>query len=164
MNMLADELSRAASRWWQSKEFADVTFNEVTEPAEDKSADYQIVRELEFRTAARDALSVSACVYDNRSFGLALLWRSQVRCLAGFEMGGRNAESFGVLLDLVSAGRFLIDQRGALLRLAGFGSKAVLNAEDARPLIGFGPKGWLLETDDVLPWRRAKLIQTTGWR
>ena len=164
MTILADELSNVASCWWQSKAFVDATFKDVSESDEDEIADYQVVHEFEFQSMTPDSLSVSVTVYDNCSFGLALLWRSRVACVAGFEMGGEDADGFAALLDLVSTGRFLIDERGSLHRWAGIHSKAVLNAEDARLLTVFGPKGWLRKIDDVLPWRRAKLLQTAGWR
>ena len=163
MNELANDVGEVVTRWWQSNVFVHATFNDISDPKNEVYEDYQVVREFEFFSAVPNSLSVSLTVYDD-SFGLCLRWQSRVTCAAGFEMGSVSVTDLALLLGLVCTGRFLIEERPPLLRWAGSYAKAVLKAKDADLLKLFEPKSWIRTTDEVLPWRRATLIQTASWR
>lgn len=158
----ADNLRNVAQSWWQSKKFAEVTFEEVTEPAQDP--DYTVVCEVVFRSLADQCLSLTSYITDEGTLGLGLHWRSHIRFAAGFEPVHVDLSKLTIVFDCVSAGRFLIDEPNSILRLFGSYSKAVMPPGEAKLLQGFGPKGWIKSTDQVFPWGRAALVQTAPWR
>lgn len=157
----ADNLRSVAQRWWQSRELSAVTLEDVPEPAHD--ADYTVACQMVFRARADKCLSLTSFITDEGSVGLGLSWRSHIRFAAGFEPVNLDLSKLALVLDHVSAGRFLIDEPNPILRLVGIYPMAVVQRAEAGSLQGWGPKGWIKSTDQVLPWRRAALTQTAPW-
>ena len=157
----ADNLRNVVQSWWQSKNFAEVAFEDVPEPAQDP--DYTVVCELVLRARADQCLSLTSYITDEGSLGVGLNWHSHIRFAAGFEPVHVDLSKLTMVFDCVSAGRFLIDEPNSFLRLVGSYSRAVVPPAEAEQLRDFGPKGWIKSTDQVLPWRRAALVQTAPW-